>query len=1092
MPSSADEAFNQEDNRTSNAGLDKKRKKTKKNSKKTAYSIVHEEERERARPDTGDLLAPPTLADDNYLSSSPDIPSFAIQPPEEFYSHNNHPQDPIDILEQDIPAPSKNFVETQPEEAHPEEISHETLTEPQPRHETLLDLSEPVVAKREQNAISSNSTSNGAHGKLPDTDDSPSKTEHNFSRQQTRPISSKPISNIRSSPRSSPTNYMGSPIPSAFDVPSPHLPQRHYSRQPDMAYGLNQESQILPGTKDYHCGFHTLDGSGAEQAETAHNVLFVGSEGGLDVSRFNRHRRDVIGRLEGLRGSVLDAQVLPCAFKQDPFAALRPLVVCIIHGPIIEDSNGPLNDVHAYQTSVEIYSLSRSKHVATLYQGQEQTLQYPVTHRSFVAPAPSEDLTLSARGCFVAVASGISGEVFIFAHDNQAPDDANLGFRCVGKFWTRTRAKYTASEQGKNAGTPVQEMPEDGPTRQIPIFSLSDRWLAVTPPLLSASQKSLDGNVATSTTNPNPPGVSDYVSPPPPSADCEVDVPTGSGLLNRVTKQATQEIRKGAQWVGEQGIGMLKSYWARPASSAPPAQPPVRKLSPDDTTSAFPPTHAHGRGDSIAKIDPSLVSIVDLQKLLGFEEAKFKSPLLPIATFNLQDGCSFLSFAPNGLALLTANQVGDTTNIWDLMRVTDAATASAVPLSSGSSLQYATGLIRKITTFSRMSPSSIIDVRWAPQGNRIGILTDKATVHLHELPRFDFLSIVPKSPAASPAILGREFPSPSSSPQQLAEGGWMGNVKSGWQNVSDRFSSIRAPSEGGGLVNSTRQSLGQAGVTARYVGTRVMRNGYNQAWEGAYNLRHASDNKIRLKTSQCPVKPGSFAWLSGEEEGLLSTVSDGVLSVHTIRSHFHTQGKRLIVTLEATKRSGHDQALPGISSMSLPPAVLGSLDPQGRYGSCARSGVHGFWTLDRQGGMRSVDDTTLQEPPSVNTQDKDTCPQYLPLHRHRGVDLFTHDDQNQTKLGQALGAMEPDQPWVFGLQLPSTTKITAPSTRSTHGFNHDDLSGGVVDIVGQMDDFDMEEDTRTITSSRRSGKFGSSDFDGLEDRLEHDRRSNRI
>jgi len=57
MPSSADEAFTQEDNRTINAGVDKKRNKKKKNNnKKTAYSIVHEEEREGARPSTGDLL----------------------------------------------------------------------------------------------------------------------------------------------------------------------------------------------------------------------------------------------------------------------------------------------------------------------------------------------------------------------------------------------------------------------------------------------------------------------------------------------------------------------------------------------------------------------------------------------------------------------------------------------------------------------------------------------------------------------------------------------------------------------------------------------------------------------------------------------------------------------------------------------------------------------------------------------------------------------------------------------------------------------------------------------------------------------------
>ena len=844
----------------------------------------------------------------------------------------------------------------------------------------------------------------------------------------------------------------------------------------------------MPGTQDYHCGFHTLDGSGAEQSEAAHNLLFVGSEGGLDICRFNRHRRDVIGRLEGLRGSVLDVQILPGVTNEDPFAALRPLVACIIHGPIIDDREDAHNEVLAYQTSVEIYSLSRSKHIATLYQGQEQVLQYPVTHRSFTAPPPQGDLSISARGCFVAVASGISGEIFIFAPNHADTSDTSIGFRCVGKYWTRTRAKHTVPERSVNGVTPVEDEPEAGPIRQYPIFSLSERWLAVSPPLLTASQKSLDGNVATITTNPSPPGVSDYVSPPPPAADCEVDIPSGSGLLNRVTKQATQEIRKGAQWVGEQGIGMLRSYWGRSTSSSGPAQSPIRKLSPDDNTNAFPPTHAHNRGDSVVKIEPSLVSIVDLQKLLGFEEAKFKSPLLPVATFNLQDGCSFLSFAPSGLVLLTNNQVGDNVVVWDLMRLTDAMTATTVLSPGGTFLQYPVGLIRKITNFSRMSPSSIIDVRWAYQGNRIGILTDRGTIHLHELPRFDSLAIIPKSPATSPAIHGRDLPSPSSSPQQLADGGWMGNVKSGWQNMSDRISSIRAPGDNGGLVNSTRQSLGQAGVTARYVGTRVMRNGYNQAWEGAYNLRHASDNKIRLKTSQCPVKPGNFAWLSGKEEGLLSTVADGVLSVHTIRSHFHTQGKRLIVTLEASKKTGQDQTLPGISAATLPPAILGSLDPQGRYGSCARSGVHGFWTLDRQGNVKPDTDSNLHEPPSVNAQDKDTCPQHLPLHRYRGVDLFMYDEQEPTKLTQALGASGLDQPWVFGMHLPSATKVTAPSVASTMDFNHDDMNRGVGDIVGQMDDFDME-DTRTITSSmRRSDRLESDEIDVLQQHFESDRR----
>jgi len=51
MPSSTDEAFTQEENRTNNLGLDKRRKKAKR-SKKTAYSTVQEEDREVVGKDT--------------------------------------------------------------------------------------------------------------------------------------------------------------------------------------------------------------------------------------------------------------------------------------------------------------------------------------------------------------------------------------------------------------------------------------------------------------------------------------------------------------------------------------------------------------------------------------------------------------------------------------------------------------------------------------------------------------------------------------------------------------------------------------------------------------------------------------------------------------------------------------------------------------------------------------------------------------------------------------------------------------------------------------------------------------------------------
>ncbi|KAF4554168.1 Hypothetical protein D9617_5g070450 [Elsinoe fawcettii] len=887
-----------------------------------------------------------------------------------------------------------------------------------------------------------------------------------------------PAPRIRSPPQSP---RLAAPLPamaarklSVPDAPPPHMAQRHFNRIPETTFGLHQAAatgEIPPGTDKYYCGFDSLDSASSEPQDIASNIILIGSEGALDVCRYNRNRRELIGRLEGLRGSVIDAKILPVGGLHDPYAQYRPLVVCTVHGPILDESDPDggvsLNGNHgstirAYQTTVEVLSLKKAKHIATLFTGAAQALPHPVGHPLFSEPSPEGSIVVSAEGPHVVIASGESGEVFVFALSS-TPEFS--GFKCVGKYWTRTR-EYITNPQTSDTTAPDQKLVSDQ-KRTIPVFSLSRRWLAVSPPALSSSQKSIDGSPLLLADRPAPPGVSAYVSPPPPVVDCEVDGPSGSSLLGRVTKQATNEIRKGAQWVGEQGMSAIKSYWNRSPSVGNIQAPPVNHKSlTDELSPGFPPTHGHGREPPAPKVEPALVSIIDLNKLHAGDNGLVKNPLGPLATFTLSDGCSFTSFSPSGLALLTTNHEGDASTVWDLMQITDARTALGLT-TQHSQIAHASGLVRKVATFSRVSKSDVVEVRWTSTSNRLGILTSKGTLHLHELPRNDPLSAVIRSPASPASIPRSDIPSPSTSPQDLPSG-WISGVRSGWQNVSGRLTAIRSASEsGGGIVTSTRQSLNQASVAARYASGRAVRNGYNTALEGAYSLRHSQDNKIRLKSVNHAVKPGCFRWLSGKDEGLVSTVADGTLCTYTVKSNYHVQGKRTIVVLDASRKAGPPQTLPGISATRLPPAVLGLLNPDGPHGSCAKLGAHGFWTLNRDNTSQSPPVRAAQTAGNVQ-QDKETCPQYLPLHRLKQVGLYTYKDRKSPRVKQALG-VDVTEAWCFGGPLSAVDKVAVQQSKAPRAYDAEDRAFD--GMIGQMEDFSLDNGMSADTYGGRNQRM---------------------
>ncbi|KAH0144913.1 hypothetical protein KCU67_g12876, partial [Aureobasidium melanogenum] len=118
----------------------------------------------------------------------------------------------------------------------------------------------------------------------------------------------------------------------------PHMPQRHFSRlaEFDFSRPVQTDKFLQAGSRGYYCGFDTWQAPKNVSSTGTSSVVVVGFEGGLEVHKVNRQKTEVLGRLEGLPGGVIDAKILPWTARDDPLEHLRPLVACVIHGPVLE------------------------------------------------------------------------------------------------------------------------------------------------------------------------------------------------------------------------------------------------------------------------------------------------------------------------------------------------------------------------------------------------------------------------------------------------------------------------------------------------------------------------------------------------------------------------------------------------------------------------------------------------------------------------------------------------------------------------------------------------------------------------------------
>ncbi|KAI9706150.1 MAG: hypothetical protein M1820_004911 [Bogoriella megaspora] len=674
--------------------------------------------------------------------------------------------------------------------------------------------------------------------------------------------------------------------------PLPHEPQAHFTNIPDINFAGIPHRSIPAGSHQYFCGWDSLVIGTWEPNTHPENVLLVGSEGCLDTYQAREGDLRHIGRLQNLPGAVIGAQILPkLGFQGSESLSVPfwPLVAIIIHGPVIDpeqpasqptSSPQPASSpkpaepskptkardrISSFQTSVELYSLRTGQPLGTLFRTKPVKLNTTIDNINFVTPPPQGDLRVDVREQLITVASGISGEVYVFDMQFDATQEAQAGdcprFRCLAKLWT--------SPQNRKASSTPGEMGAPLPTTSKALLSLTLRWLALVPP---TSASTIDGEVpCLEHQKYKPPGVKNYNAPAPPDWNSTAEGPEVDTALDKLSKSVAKTAISNAKWVGEKGTETFNSWIGKSPPHSSLTSPESAGETGHAPTGYFPPTHGLTGDETAPNREPKVVSIYDLRQLQQDADEMTPRNFKPLTTFIPPLGCNFVSLSPDGKRLMTVSEKGDYQFIWSCLNMDHLWSPRADQ----------DGRVREITRFVRTTEACIIDVRWkAPQGDIVAILTANGTIHVHRLPSDALRGIFPSRPW-----------SPADAPEEdrPKSGGWAISAASGARNAFNTISSAasaarrRSSSAHSGEQNSSKpiySTIGSAFSSAASSGGRAVSrgfsNGYGYASDGLATLRHAHTNKIKVPVGLAtPLAPRRIRFLDGASASSISVIADG-------------------------------------------------------------------------------------------------------------------------------------------------------------------------------------------------------------------------
>lgn len=830
--------------------------------------------------------------------------------------------------------------------------------------------------------------------------------------------------------------------------PLPHLPQAHFYGAPEVD---------IPGpsrfnTDDHYsfCGWDTVSEHSLKTSKTGGRVLVVGTDGGLDVIAIEDQRTRTLGRLAGLNGRVLDAKLLPYTARSDPYASSRPHVAVILHGPMAhkEDTaetssagsaeneilpglsvkpstNEPRpqgKDETLYQTSVEIFSIKTGEHITSLFQSKPAPCFDNYPNLSLLAPAPVGNLRLFATHNYVVVASGVSGEVFIYGVVRSTSE-----YQCLGKTWTGVQSREARRYSTSSSSTDQDGAQVDGQYgtafMENPIISLHGRWLAVVPPTSSSRAPPL-GKVPAHLIHKKIPGLDTFIPPSKPAVNCATDLGEGESLFDKVARGVAQELVKGARWMGDQGLQAWNNYWNKDQQSAQNgnARRSPQYETPQGGHSLFPPTHGQETSGTPSS-EPEVVSIIDLKRLEEGLDLK-GSTSATIATFLPPNGCSFLSFSPNGHMLLSASRKGDVQYVWDLMQIKNCR--SAVFLSDElTGNNPAPAHARLIARYSRLTTSNIVDVTWTcPTGERFAIITRKGTVHVFDIPRPAFQwpplrRVQPKAkgsrPEDKPSSTADSEETGTSSPFAAAMKLVGGSTQPILAAVRGRAPSVSANFSGtpSGFGISSAAGIGGKAVAAG------LSKSVGAATGTVNTLRHVGENRLHLTGFSRDPVPSRVTWISTRNECLLGIIDHGLFKLYRVRRQ----------TDRAKARRQQSVIGPKVLEVKLPSYLRNPCGPL-QIGLPADGQVNGSWSLPSH-TPHSSSTAKLKSQPLSQAEIETNTP-YQPFHTDRRVGLHV-------LLDTPSASSHKQGSWVFGDDIPTQKIHVRPLQQS----DDEDLLGGV-------------------------------------------------
>lgn len=123
--------------------------------------------------------------------------------------------------------------------------------------------------------------------------------------------------------------------------PLPHQVQPHFFGAPDANFLLPLPPTgpgLVAGSNGYYCGFDNLPRLTHDSPKAADNVVLVGYDRGLDVYAASKRGLSKLYSLDGLRGGVYSAKILPWNFGRSSHHHY-PLVAVVVHGPVKVSNN---------------------------------------------------------------------------------------------------------------------------------------------------------------------------------------------------------------------------------------------------------------------------------------------------------------------------------------------------------------------------------------------------------------------------------------------------------------------------------------------------------------------------------------------------------------------------------------------------------------------------------------------------------------------------------------------------------------------------------------------------------------------------------